>query len=138
MATRRLPNKQLKNFSATVAAFHQNAKAKGQDKLTMREINKIIADYRRERDPLSGRVKRTTVTLSERMYREAKAAAESTGWDLGMLVRQAIGDYLRQLQKPNAPKNVIFDEPERRRIVKAIAKSTEAFKPAAAKRQKVT
>jgi hypothetical protein len=137
MTRRRIRKNQPTELSAAVGELRRDAKAKGQDKLTMREINKIIADYRRERDPLSGRVKRITVTLSERMYREAKAAAESTGWDLGMLVRQAIGDYLRQLQKPHAAKNVIFDEPERRRIVKAIAKSTEAFKPADAKHQQL-
>jgi hypothetical protein len=96
--------------------------------MTMREINEAIAAYRREKDPLNGRMKRISLTLSERMYREARGAADSIGWELGMLVRQAIGDYLEQLKHPKARKNVLFDEPERQRIVKAISASTEEFK----------
>lgn len=109
-------------------AVGEDAKAAGLDKLTMREVNEIVAETRREKDPLYGRTKRIGVTLSERMYLEAKAAAESTGWDMAMLVRQAVGDFLEQLKRPRAPKNILFNEPERRRIVKAISESTSDFK----------
>jgi len=113
---------------AAVTALRADAKAKGLDKLTTRQINEIVGEARRAKDPLSGRTKRLSVTLSERMYRQAKAAAESTGWDVGMLVRQAVGDFLEQLKHPRAPKNTLFDEPDRRRITKAIAESTAQFK----------
>ena len=104
--------------------MHAEAKAKGLDKLTMREINETIAEVRREHDPLYGQTRRISLTISERMYRQAQAAAGSAFWDLSMLIRQAMGDFLYQLKNPRAPKNVIFSEPERRRIAKAIAEST--------------
>jgi hypothetical protein len=118
----------LDDLSAAVAAIHAEAKAKGLDKLTMREINAEIEAYRREKDPLHGRTKRISISLSERMYREAKATAETIGWDLCMLVRQTIGDYLRHLQHPRAAQNNLFTASERRRIVKAISASTETSK----------
>jgi len=119
----------LADLGVAVAELRREAKGTGLDKLTMREINQIILECRREKDPLSGRTKRIGVSLSERMYREAKAAAEAVGWDLSMLVRQAIGDYLQQLKDPRAPRNIIFAEPERRRIVKAISASTKVAGP---------
>jgi len=118
----------LRELALVLAEIREEAKQKGLDKMTMREINAAIAAYRREKDPLYGRRKRISLTLSERMYREAKAAAESIGWDLGMVVRQAVGDYLEQLKHPKAGKNVLFDGQERQRIVKAISASTEQFK----------
>lgn len=122
-------NQASPELSQLLTEIGQEAKEKGLDKISMREINEIIAEVRREHDPLSGQTHRVNVSLSERMYREAKAAAQSAGWDLAMLVRQAIGDFLRQLERPHAPKNVIFTESERRQIAKAIKESTPRIKP---------
>ncbi len=84
-------------FSDALHALQAEAKAKGLDKLTMRDINTIIADSRREKDPLYGQTKRISVSISLRMYQELKAAAKDlTGsGELCYVVRQAIGDYLR-------------------------------------------
>src|SRR5207248_156080 len=46
-------------------------------KLTMREIDQEIAGSRREKDPLYGQTRRISFVLSERMYRQLKAVADT-------------------------------------------------------------
>src|SRR5436190_2649324 len=117
----------LEKLADVLQLVREDAKRKGLDKLTTREINAEIEAYRREKDPLYGQTRRITVVLSERLYREAKATAQSVSWDLSMLVRQAIGDYLEQLKHPRRTPNNIFDRGQRLRITKAIAESTKDF-----------
>jgi Arc/MetJ-type ribon-helix-helix transcriptional regulator len=49
-ATPRPSAAELREFTNAVAALREDAKAKGLDKMTMREINTEIEAYRRERD----------------------------------------------------------------------------------------
>ncbi len=60
---------------------------KSRRKLTMREINEEIAASRREKDPLHGQTRRISFALSERMYRQLKAAADADTpfWIMGRL-----------------------------------------------------
>jgi hypothetical protein len=102
------PNKRRRDLNKLSDALHvaqSQAKARGLDKLTLREINAEIAAYRREQDPLYGQTKSVRVVLSLRMYRELKAAAKALSGTsvLSFVVRQAIGDYLRN-QVPNLKK----------------------------------
>jgi branched-subunit amino acid aminotransferase/4-amino-4-deoxychorismate lyase len=94
------------------------SKRLGLEKLSMREINAIVAEVRREKDPLYGQVRRITVTLSERMYRKAKAAAKAEGGSLSDYGRQAIGQRLEKgTSKQSSP-----------RAAKAISARTERVK----------
>ncbi len=88
-------------------------------KLSMREINEEIEASRREKDPLHGQTRRISFALSERIYRQLKAAADAyTGSSISSIVRQALGDYLKQTRPPDKPAH----------ITKAISESTRDFK----------
>jgi DNA repair exonuclease SbcCD ATPase subunit len=118
MPTSRTRKKHLQEFAAVVAEIRQEAKEKGLDKMTMREINAIVTEVRREKDPLYGQVHRVSLTLSERIYRHTKAAAEAEGGSFSDYVRQALAERLdKNISKQPSPKTT-----------KAIAESTEKFK----------
>jgi len=82
-------------LAQAVAEIRQEAKAKGLSNLSMREINNIVAEARRDNDPLYGQTHQIKVTLSERMFRQLKVVAHSDAeGSMSAVVRQAIGDYL--------------------------------------------
>lgn len=120
----------LSALADAVAAVRADAKAKGVDQLTMREINQIVAEVRREKDPLYGQTHKITVNLSERMYRNLKAAADANmGGSITWTVRQAIGDYLERRPQASKRKRPAIDltQPEPK-ITKAIFEGTDKIK----------
>jgi hypothetical protein len=107
----------VRHLAKAMAQLQKQAKERGLDKLSMREINEIIAEVRREHDPLYGQTRRMSVTLSERMFRQLQAAAQAqAGGSIGGIVRQAIHQYLTGTAKG------------RPKVTKAIAQSTEKLK----------
>jgi hypothetical protein len=118
MAIKRTRKKQFVELASVVAKLRQEAKEKGLDKMTMREINAAVTAVRREKNPLYGVVRRVGVTLPERTYRAAKSAAEADGWrSLSAFVDYAIREYLGKVSGQPA-----------QRATKAISKSTNQFK----------
>lgn len=92
--------KYIAELGRVFAELRTEAKVNGLNKMSMREINEVVAEARREQDPFYGQRHKVTVTLSERMFRDLKAAVEADpSGSLSGTVRQAIGDYLR-LAKP--------------------------------------
>ena len=77
------------------------------------------------KDPLYGQTHRISAVLSERTYRELKAAAEAQGWNVTQTVRRAIGDYL---ERGTQPASLLKASEEAKPVTKAISETTGEFR----------